>query len=69
MTRFERIHVHLPMLEQFANHPVEQRLGDRELVILENDEALIAALPEIEVLMAFRPPPGNWDNAEKLRFI
>ncbi len=69
MTRFERIHVHLAVLEQFANHPVEQRLGDRELVILESDEDLIAALPEIEVLMAFRPPPGNWHKAAKLRLI
>lgn len=69
MPRFERIHVHLPMLTPFANHPVEQRLGDRELVILENDEELIAALPEMEVLLAFRPPPGHWAEAEKLRFI
>lgn len=69
MTRFERIHVHLPMLRPFANHPEDQRFGDRELVILESDEAFIDALPEIEVLMAFRPPPGHWAKAEKLRFI
>jgi len=69
MTRFERIHVHLPVLEHFANHPDEQRLGDRELVILEDDDALIDALPEIEVLMAFRPPPGHWAKAKNLKFI
>lgn len=69
MTRFERIHVHLPVLEEFANHPIEQRLAGRELVILEDDDALIAALPEMEVLLAFRPPPGHWAKAEKLRFI
>ncbi len=69
MTRFERIHVHLPILEHFANHPDEQRLGDRELVILEDDDALLAALPEIEVLLAFRPPPGHWAKAENLKFI
>lgn len=57
------------MLRPFANHPEDQRLGDRELVILETDEEMIAALPEIEVLMAFRPPPGHWAEAKKLKFI
>ena len=69
MTRIERIHVHLAVLENFANDPVQQRMGDRELVILEDDDALLAALPEIEALIAFRPPTGHWAEAEKLRFI
>lgn len=69
MPRFERIHVHLPMLIPFANHPVEQRLDGREFVILQDDEQLIAALPEMEILMAFRPPPGHWAKAEKLQFV
>ena len=69
MPRFDRIHVHLSVLEAFANDPIEQRLGDRELVILEDDAAFISALPEIEVLMAFRPPAGHWATAEKLQMI
>lgn len=69
MTSFPRIHVHLPLLEPYVRHPDELRLADREFVILPDDEAMIAALPEIEILVAFRPPPGHWAEAERLRLI
>jgi phosphoglycerate dehydrogenase-like enzyme len=69
MSRFERIHVHLSVLADFANDPVEQLLGDREFVVLENDEAFIAALPDMEVVMGFRMPRGHWAAAEHLKFV
>jgi len=69
MRRFERIHVHLPVLADFANDPVEQRLGDREFVILEDNDAFIAALPEMEVVIGFRMPRGHWAAAERLQFV
>ena len=69
MTRFDRIHVHLEALAGYAVHPDEPRLADREFVVLPDDDALIAALPDIEVLLGFRLPSGHWDGAENLRFI
>lgn len=67
--RFERIHVHLAALTDYATHPDEPRLADREFVILPDDEAFVAALPDIEVLMGFRLPPGHWAEAGRLRLI
>ena len=67
--RFERIHIHLPILAGYAKDPGENRLDDREFVVLADDDALIAALPEIEVLMGFRMPPGHWSTASNLQFI
>ena len=69
MPTFERIHVHLPVLADFANDPVERLLGDREFVILEDDAAFIAALPDMEVVMGFRMPPGHWGAATRLKFV
>lgn len=68
-THFERIHVHLAALAEYATHPDEPRLADREFVVLPDNEAFVAALPEIEVLLGFRLPPGHWREARKLRFI
>lgn len=67
--RFDRIHVHLGALMPYARHPDVPDLDDREFVVLEDDEAFIDALPEIEALMAFRPPAGQWHRASSLRFI
>ncbi len=69
MQRFERIHVHLPVLADFANDPIEQLLGDREFVVLEDDDAFMAALPEMEVVMGFRMPRGHWAAATRLKFV
>lgn len=66
---FERIHVHLAALADYARHPDEPRLQDRELIVLPDDASLVAALPDIEVLMGFRVPPGHWSTAARLRFI
>jgi phosphoglycerate dehydrogenase-like enzyme len=67
--RFERIHVHLAALADYARHPEEPRLHDREFVILPDDESFLDALPEIEVLMGFRVPGGHWSRASRLRLI
>lgn len=67
--RFDRIHVHRSALAPYATHPDEPRLADRELVILPDDESFVAALPEIEVVLGFRLPPGHWAEARRLRFI
>lgn len=69
MTRFERIHVHLDALADYARHPDEPRLADREFVVLPDDESLIEVLPEVEVLIGFRLPRGHWASAEKLALI
>lgn len=67
--RFERIHVHLPVLADYASHPDDPRLDDREFVILPDNDALLAAMPEIEVLVGFALPPGIWGAAHRLRLI
>lgn len=69
MPRFDRIHVHLDLLMPYARHPDVSALDDRTFVVLENDEAFIDALPEIEALVAFRPPRGHWERATSLQFI
>ncbi len=67
--RFERIHVHLPALAAYAIDPGEQRLADREFVILADDQELEAAMPDIEVLVGFRFPTGVWGRADNLKLV
>lgn len=69
MTASTPIYIHLPMLEPYVHHPEEHRLDNREFIVLKDNNALIEALPDIEILVTFRPPPGHWEKAERLRFI
>ncbi len=67
--RFERIHVHLPALAGYAIDAAEQRLADREFIVLADDAELVDAMPNIEVLVGFSLPSGVWSLAENLRLV
>lgn len=42
---------------------------DREIVLWSREEELRAGLPEVEALLAFRPPRGVWAGAQRLRLL
>jgi phosphoglycerate dehydrogenase-like enzyme len=70
--RIDRIHVYHGFeraLGEAIAAPLRAALPDREVVVWHREEDLRAGLPEVEVLVAFRPPRGVWAPARRLRFI
>jgi len=67
-----RIHVHHgfePALGELVGRMLREALPGREVVVWHSEQELRAGLPEVEVLLAFRPPRGVWAAARKLRLI
>jgi phosphoglycerate dehydrogenase-like enzyme len=70
--RIERVHVYhgfSPELAHALARPLREALPDREVVVWARESELRAGLPEVEALLAFRPPKGIWAGARRLRFI
>jgi phosphoglycerate dehydrogenase-like enzyme len=68
----QRIHVHHgfePALGEAFAAPLRAALPGREIVVWHRAEDLRAGLPDVEVLLAFRPPRGIWSGAHRLRLI
>jgi phosphoglycerate dehydrogenase-like enzyme len=49
--------------------PLRAALPRHEIVVWHREEDLRAGLPDVEALVAFRPPRGIWAPARSLRFI
>jgi phosphoglycerate dehydrogenase-like enzyme len=47
----------------------ERALPGRPYTVLTDLAAFAREIDEIEVLLAFRPPPGHWERARRLRLI
>ncbi len=62
------IHGYGPLCEAFRE-PLAVAFPERELRVLSAAEDLAAAIAEIEVLIAMRPPRGLWGGAKRLRMI
>ena len=62
------IHVYDARAERIGE-AVGRVAGGREVMALSSREALDAALPEIEVLFAPRPPREGWARAARLRLV
>jgi phosphoglycerate dehydrogenase-like enzyme len=70
--RVARVHVHHgfePALGEAIAATLRAAMPGRDIVVFHREEDLRAGLPEVEVLLAFRPPRGIWAGAHKLRFI
>jgi phosphoglycerate dehydrogenase-like enzyme len=70
--KIARIHVHHgfePALGEVIGRMLRDALPGREIVVWDREEQLRAGLPEVEVLLAFRPPKGVWAGARRLRLI
>jgi phosphoglycerate dehydrogenase-like enzyme len=70
--RIERVHVYHGFSTELAEalaRPLRAALPDREVVVWARESELRAGIPEVEVLLAFRPPRGIWAEARRLRFI
>lgn len=65
----ERVDVHLPNFAEMVTGPLGAARPDLELVVHDTPESLIAALPEVDVLYAFRTPRDHWAEATNLRMI
>jgi len=63
------IHVYHERQVDWIAEPVRMAAGGREIRALCGREALAAALPDIEVLFASRPPRAGWGAASRLRLI
>ena len=64
-----RVHISVPGYSEAMANLVRERRPELDVVVLEEPEQLVAALGEVEVLMAYRPPPGNWASATRLRLL
>ncbi len=64
-----RAHIHVPGIGTQMADLVRARRPDLEVVIVDDRDELVARLPEIEVLMAWRPPTGHWREAPGLRLV
>ncbi len=70
--RIARIHVHHgfePALGEWVAGLLREALPGREVVAWSSEAELRAGLPNVEVLLAFRPPRGIWADARRLRLI
>ena len=70
--RVTSIHVHHgfePSLGDWVAGLLREALPGRLVVSWASEDDLRAGLPEVEVLLAFRPPRGIWANARRLRLI
>jgi phosphoglycerate dehydrogenase-like enzyme len=70
--RIERVHVYHGFSQELAEalaRPLRAAMPDREVVVWARESELRAGIPEVEVLLAFRPPRGIWAGARRLRFI
>lgn len=63
-----RIHIHHESPDAFVAS-LEKRLPDCELVCWRSDEDFLRGLPEAEVILAHRPPRGQWARASRLRLL
>ena len=68
-TPVERVHVHVPGIGERMADLVRARRPELDVVVVDDRDELVQRLPEIEVLMAWRPPRGRWAEASRLRLI
>lgn len=64
----DRVYIHHMAPERFRD-ALRERLPGTELVCWRTEADFATGLPGAEVLMAFRPPRGQWRRADRLRFI
>lgn len=68
MPEYPILHVVGLPAEAFAE-PMARALPGRALVGFEDDADFAARVPDVEVLLALRPPRGHWARAARLRFV
>lgn len=64
-----RVYVHVPGFGDAMADLLRERRPEIDLVVLQDGDELVDRLPEIEVLMAYRPPAGQWSRAGNLRLL
>jgi phosphoglycerate dehydrogenase-like enzyme len=70
--RIERIHVYHGTSRELGEAlavRLRAAIPDREIVVWWREEELRAGLPQVEALLAFRPPRGVWSGATRLRLL
>lgn len=63
-----RIHVYSGFNDRVVG-PLQETFPDAEIVRLDDAAAYVAALPEVEWLMALKPPKGQWHLARRLVMV
>ena len=67
-SRIRKIHIYHRKPERFVT-AIEKKLPDRKIATWTNREAFLAGIEEVEALLAFRPPRGEWERAVRLRLL
>ncbi len=67
-SRIRKIHIYHPKPERLIT-AIEKKLPDREIVTWTKEEAFLAGIEEVQALIAFRPPRGEWARAVMLRLL
>jgi phosphoglycerate dehydrogenase-like enzyme len=68
-TPISRAHVHVPGIGDRMADLLRDRRPDLDVVVVDDRDELVERLPEVEVLMAWRPPTGHWRKAPNLRLV
>ena len=69
MSKIQRVHIYGTGMAEYFESSLNNALGDREVIALENREQFAEAIPTMEALLALRAPSGHWDAAAELRMI
>lgn len=65
----ETVHIYPGDISRFARPLLEARFPDRRFVAVEDEDAFLDALPEMEAYFGLRQPKGHWHKAARLRVI
>lgn len=63
-----RAYVYMPGMGDRMADLVRARC-DLDVVVIDDGDELVERLGEVEALLAWRPPTGHWQRAEKLRLL
>lgn len=63
-----RIHVYSGFNDRIVG-PLAEVFPDAEIIRLDDPDAFAAAMPDVEWLMALKPPKGHWAKARKLVMV
>ncbi len=69
MTNPNVIHVYPSGLSRFVTELLATRFPATEIIHLEDEQAFVTALPDIEIFFGLHQPKGHWDKAKKLKLI
>jgi phosphoglycerate dehydrogenase-like enzyme len=64
-----RAYLYLPGFGAQMAALITERRPQLDVVIVDDGDELLHLLPDVEVLLALRPPAGSWERATRLRLL